>query len=101
MTRLRVAVATVIGTILALLLLITLEAKLSLAEERRLAAGASGLAVLAAIGLLVELTLLVNRVWSRRDELWGHARSSDRGPAGVTIDAEEAHVPAERTGRRS
>ena len=101
MSRLRVAVATVIGTIVAFLLLITLEAKLTLAEERRLAAGASGLAVLAAIGLLVELTLLVNRVWSRWGARWGHAWSSDRGPAGVTLDAEEAPVPAERTGRRS
>jgi hypothetical protein len=100
-SRLRVAVATLIGTLLAFLLLITLEAKLSLAEERRLAAGASGLAVLAAIGLLVELTLLVNRVWSWREELRGHVRSTGPGPASVPIDAEEAHVPAERPEHRS
>jgi hypothetical protein len=100
-SRLSVAVAVVVGTILALLLLIALEAKLTLAGERRLAAGANGLAVLAAVGLVVELTVLASRAWAGWDELRGRVGSRAPAAAGGMIDAEEPRVSAEDTAPRS
>lgn len=83
-----------------LLLLLTIEAKLTAAGERKLAAAVNGLAVAVVIAGLLTLVLLISRLWRLLRRTTLEPRPADRAPIGGDIGAPEPRLPSERADRR-
>ncbi len=101
MSHFRLSVTLALLTSVGLLLLLALEAMLTAAGQRKPAAVVTGLSVVAALALLLQLVLLASRLLGRLREtaLWRRARRV--GAGGVDRDAGRSDTkrPSERSVR--
>jgi hypothetical protein len=100
MSRPAVGVALTVLAVAVLLLLLTIEARLTTAGERKLAAAVNGLAVAVAVAGLLSLMLLISRLggWLRRTTLT--PRLARRPPQERGSAAAEPRLPRERADRQ-